>query len=132
MASAPEESRARELLRSVVGERDADAYEELGFLLMEDEDGEFGYLIYPQRPIVSFDARTGEVLSEYCVKFRERGGSREIRLPDADDVLAKWMALRWDPGHVLGIAALDRPGTQLDPEMVRRDLAAVRSWQEAV
>jgi hypothetical protein len=125
MAVAAEERAARELLRSVVGERDAEMYEELGFLLIEGEDGEYGYLVYPQRPVVSFDARTGELLSEYCVKFRDDGTHR---LPDADDVLAKWMALQWDEEHVLGIANLDHLGTQLDPEMVRRDLRAARAW----
>jgi hypothetical protein len=125
MAVAAEERAARELLRSVVGDRGAEMYEELGFLLIEDARGEYGYLIYPQRPIVSFDARTGELLTEYCVRFRDDGTER---LPDADDVLAKWMALQWDEGQVLGIANLDHLGTQLDPEMVRRDLEAARAW----
>ena len=122
---AAEETRARELLRSVVGERDAAVYERLGFLGVENAEGGYGYLIYPQRPIVSYDARSGELLSEYCVRFREE----DARLPDADDVLAKWMALQWDPEQLLRIAALDRPGTQLDPAMVRRDLAALREWR---
>jgi hypothetical protein len=126
MAVAAEERAARELLRSVVGDHDAEMYEDLGFIAVEDEGGEYGYLIYPQRPIVSYDARSGELLSEYCVRFRE-GDTH--RLPDADDVLAKWMALQWDEAHVLGIANLDHIGTQLDPQMVRRDLEAARQWQ---
>jgi hypothetical protein len=120
-----DEQAARELLRSVVGPRDAEMYEALGFIAVQDEGGEYGYLIYPQRPIVSYDARSGELLSEYCVKFRDS----DERLPDADDVLAKWMALQWNEKHVLGIANLDHIGTQLDPEMVRRDLAALSQWQ---
>jgi hypothetical protein len=122
---AAEERAARELLRSVVGERDAAVYETFGFLAIEEAGAEYGYLIYPQRPVVSYDARSGELLSEYCVRFRDRSD----RLPDADDVLAKWMALRNDEAHVLGIANLDPVGTQLDPEMVRRDLEAVREWR---
>jgi len=118
-----EEQTARELLRSVVGDRDAEIYEALGFLAVDG--GEYGYLIYPQRPIVSYDARSGELLSEYCVRFRDRAE----RLPDADDVLAKWMALQWDESELLGIANLDQVGRQLDPEMVRRDLEALRQWQ---
>ena len=121
-----EELTARELLRSVVGERDAEVYEALGFLAVEDDGAEYGYLIYPQRPIVSYDARSGELLSEYCVRFRDRSD----RLPDADDVLAKWMALHWDEAELLAIANLDQLGTQLDPEMVRGDLAALRAWRE--
>ncbi len=121
-----DEQRAKELLRSVVGDRDADLYEQLGFLAVEGADPGYGYLIYPQRPIVSYDTGSGEPLSEYCVKFRE---SDRVRLPDADDVLAKWMALQWDPHHLLAIAALDRPGTQLDPSMIRRDVASLRNWR---
>lgn len=127
MPVAAEERAARELLRSVVGDSRAEMYEELGFLALEDEAAEYGYLVYPQRPIVSYDARTGELLSEYCVRFRDQGTER---LPDADDVLAKWMALRWDEAHILGIANLDHIGTQLDPQMVRRDLEAARQWQK--
>jgi hypothetical protein len=126
MPVTADEQAARELLRSVVGLRDAEMYEALGFIAIEAEGGEYGYLIYPQRPIVSYDARSGELLSEYCVKFRDA----DDRLPDADDVLAKWMALQWDEEHVLGIANLDHVGTQLDPEMVRRDLDTLRQWRK--
>jgi hypothetical protein len=125
MPVTADERAARELLRSVVGPRDAEMYESLGFIAVEADGGEYGYLIYPQRPIVSYDARSGELLSEYCVKFRDS----DDRLPDADDVLAKWMALQWDEGHVLGIANLDHVGTQLDPAMVKRDLQALRQWR---
>ena len=78
-------------------------YERLGFLSVEDEGGEYGYLIYPQRPIVAYDARSGELLTEYCVRFRD-GSDPEAgeRLPDADDVLAKWLALRMDEAHTIG------------------------------
>ena len=91
------EERARELLRSIAGERALEMYERLGFLSVEHEGGEYGYLIYPQRPIVAYDAAAGELLSEYCVRFLD-GSDPEAgeRLPDADDVLAKWMALRVD------------------------------------
>ena len=126
MPLAAEERTARELLRSVVGDRDADLYEALGLIAVEDADGEYGYLIYPQRPIVAYDARSRELLSEYCVRFRDQD---TYELPDADDVLAKWMALHWDEARILGIANLDRIGTQLDPQMVRRDLEAVRRWR---
>ena len=53
--------------------------------------------IYPHKPIVAYLAQTGRLLSEYCVTFpdetRPYGSSR---LPDSDDVLAKWMALTGD------------------------------------
>jgi hypothetical protein len=125
MMATDAEGRARELLRSVAGDEAAEMYGQLGFLHLEDDGGEFGYLIYPHRPIVAYDARSGELLSEYCVRFPTE------QLPDADDVLAKWMALRHDQAQILAIANLDRLGTQLDPAMVRRDLATVRAWETA-
>ena len=88
---ARSEQRARRLLASVAGHDALDMYEELGFIAVDGGDG-YGYLIYPHRPIVAFDASSRELLSEYCVRFPDAGG----RLPDADDVLAKWMALQGD------------------------------------
>jgi hypothetical protein len=124
------EERARELLRSTAGDEALEMYERLGFLSVEAGDGEYGYLIYPHRPIVGYDARNGELLSEYCVRFRD-GSDPEAgeRLPDADDVLAKWLALRMDEGHTLGTANIHPLGRQLDPAMVRRDLESLRQWR---
>jgi hypothetical protein len=126
------EERARELLRSTAGDEALEMYERLGFLAIEHEGGEYGYLIYPQRPIVGYDARSGELLSEYCVRFRD-GSDPEAgeRLPDADDVLAKWLALRMDEVQTLGTANVHPLGRQLDPAMVRRDLAALQNWKAA-
>lgn len=122
------ERRARELLRSTAGEAALEIYERFGLLSVQND--RYGYLIYPQRPIVAFDAETGELLSEYCVRFRD-GSDPEAgeRLPDADDVLAKWMALRADEHELIGTANVHQLGRQLDPAMVRRDLAALRAWQ---
>jgi hypothetical protein len=124
------EERARELLRSTAGEDALEMYERLGFLHFEHSGGEYGYLIYPHRPIVGYDARNGELLSEYCVRFRD-GSDPEAgeRLPDADDVLAKWLALRMDEQQTLRTANVHPLGRQLDPAMVRRDLAALQSWK---
>ncbi|SRR5581483_307416 len=124
------EERARRLLRNAAGQEALEMYERFGFLSVEDAERGYGYLIYPQRPIVGYDARNGELLSEYCVRFRDRS-EREAgeRLPDADDVLAKWMALRADERGLLGTANVHPLGRQLDPEMVRRDLEALRQWQ---
>ena len=131
MPVSADEIRGRALLRSAAGDRAAEMYERLGFVAVEDEGGEYGYLIYPQRPIVAYDACSGEVLSEYCVRFRDRSEGGDERLPDADDVLAKWLALRADEVQVMGLANLDPLGRQLDPTMVRRDVAAMREWVEA-
>jgi hypothetical protein len=122
------EQRARELLRSTAGDAAFEMYERFGLLSVENRD--YGYLIYPQRPLVAYDAATGELLSEYCVRFRD-GSDPEAgeRLPDADDVLAKWMALRADEHELIGTANVHPLGRQLDPAMVRHDLAALRQWQ---
>jgi hypothetical protein len=124
------EERARLLLRSTAGAEAFETYERFGFLSFEDPGGEYGYLIYPQRPIVGYDARSGELLSEYCIRFRDDSDPEAgERLPDADDVLAKWLALRMDERRTLGTANVHPLGRQLDPAMVRRDLEAFRQWQ---
>ena len=122
------EQRARELLRSTAGQGALEMYERFGLLSVRND--RYGYLIYPQRPIVAYDADTGEPLSEFCVRFRD-GSEPEAgeRLPDADDVLAKWMALRADEHELIGTANVHPLGRQLDPEMVRRDLFQVRAFQ---
>src|SRR5262245_54753412 len=93
---APEaERRARPLLRMSAGAAVSSMYEELGFIAVEGEGfADYGYLLYPHRPIVSYDALTGEPLSELCVRFPDGSEPEAGRwLPDGDDLLAKWMAL---------------------------------------
>jgi hypothetical protein len=122
------EDRARTLLGSVAGAEVLASYEELGVVAVHGR-GEYGYLLYPHRPIVAFDSRTSELLSELCVRFPcEQGGEAGERLPDADDVLAKWLALQADERGLISTANLDRPGRQLDPAMVRRDLELLLTW----
>ncbi len=127
------EQRARQLLREVAGEEALAMYSQLGFVATEGgaEDG-YGYLIYPHRPIVAYDAASGELLSEYCVRFPD-GSEPDAGewLPDADDVLAKWMALHGDEHQLIGEANMHLPGRQLDPGMIRRDLANLRAWRSA-
>ncbi len=83
-------------------------YRELGFLRVwgglgarahgaAGAEASYAYLIYPHKPIVAYVPATGELLNEYCVAFPDMSkpyGS--ARLPDSDDVLAKWMALTAD------------------------------------
>jgi hypothetical protein len=129
------ERRARELMRSIVGDADYRMYDALGFLHVRgaaDEDGgsAYGYLIYPHKPIVSYDAKSGELLSEYCVQFPDRTEPvHGARLPDADDVLAKWMALHGDEHRLMEDANMHPPGRQLDPGQVSRDLRRLAAWQ---
>jgi len=128
------EQRARELLRSCVGGREWEMYRDLGLLTVSGTVGEgpaaYAYLIYPHRPIVAYVPATGELLSEYCVAFPDSDrpyGSE--RLPDADDVLAKWLALAADERTLVATANMHLPGRQVDPVLVRRDLARLAAWE---
>jgi hypothetical protein len=122
------EHRARELLRAALAAEDFDAYDRLGFLSVPgrgDPSSGYAYLVYPHRPLIAYETRTGRLLSEYCVRFRDAGG----RLPDADDVLAKWLALQGRERELIATANLNPPGHQLDPDHVRRDLARLAEWR---
>jgi hypothetical protein len=132
------EQRARELLRSCVEPSDWEMYRDLGFLRVWGGLGErehaagasYAYLIYPHRPIVAYVPQTGALLNEYCVAFPDHSrpyGS--ARLPDADDVLAKWMALKADERRLIDEANMHLPGRQVDPERVRRDLLRLSRWE---
>jgi hypothetical protein len=90
----------------------------------------YAYLIYPHKPIVAYVPLTGELLSEYCVAFPdETRPYGSPRLPDSDDVLAKWMALTGDERRLIGEANMHLPGRQVDPERVRKDLARLARWE---
>ena len=129
------ERKARELMESVISADDFAMYEQLGFLrvLGRDRDGRpsgYGYLIYPHRPIVSFDTATNQPLSEYCIQFPDRlETAYGHRLPDADDALAKWMSLHGDERKLIADANMHLPGRQIDPDQVRRDLRRMREWE---
>lgn len=130
------EQRAQALLRSCIDESDWAMYRDLGFLQVWGGLGEraagapYAYLIYPHRPIVAYVPRTGALLSEYCVAFPDHSkpyGS--ARLPDSDDVLAKWMALTADERRLVAEANMHLPGRQIDPGRVRRDLLRLARWE---
>lgn len=114
-------------------------YRELGFIRVwsartdaKSQGLEFAYLIYPHRPIVAYAPQTGRLLAEYCVAFpddtRPYGSSR---LPDSDDVLAKWMALTGDERRLLATANMHLPGRQVDVAQVTRDLWRLSRWEQA-
>jgi hypothetical protein len=126
------EVRARALLRSVVSSEEYAMYAELGFIAVAGGDGGsgYGYLLYPHRPIVAYDTDRGELLNEYCVGFPDRSElALGQRLPDADDVLAKWMSLRAGERELISVANMHVPGRQVDPGQVRRDLIRLREWR---
>ena len=115
-------------------------YRDLGFLRVVgaqrpgasgSEEG-CAYLLYPHRPIVAYAPESRRLVGEYCVTFEDQEkpyGSG--RLPDSDDVLAKWMALTADEGRVISVANMHLPGRQVDYEEVERDLQRLAQWERA-
>ncbi len=137
------EQRARALLRSCVNEEEWAMYRDLGFIRVWGEQSAgpergpasggapYAYLIYPHKPIVAYLPQTRRLLSEYCVTFPDMSkpyGS--ARLPDSDDVLAKWMALTGDERRLMADANMHLPGRQVDPKQVRRDLWRLGQWEQ--
>jgi hypothetical protein len=151
------EQRARELLRSCVNNEEWSMYRDLGFIRVygklvarrpvfqdaisaaeQPEPPEtdavpapqYAYLIYPHKPIVAYVPQTRRLLSEYCVEFPDLTGAiSQSRLPDSDDVLAKWMALTGDERRLIRNANMHLPGRQVDPGRVRRDLWRLAEWE---
>lgn len=146
------EQKARALLRSCVNEEEWEMYRDLGFIRVRGSaTGRFddrhpvaarldarraapqaAYLVYPHRPIVAFEPNTHRLVGEYCVTFEDHSrpyGSS--RLPDADDVLAKWMALRGDEHTVISMANMHLPGRQVPLELLQRDLRRLAQWDRA-
>jgi len=135
------EQRARELLKSCVNEEEWAMYRDLGFLRVwggqSQADGpaelrgvDYAYLVYPHKPILAYLPQTGRLLNEYCVEFPDETrpyGSK--RLPDSDDVLAKWMALKGDERRIIAEANLHLPGRQHDPRQIERDLWRLGRWE---
>jgi hypothetical protein len=135
------EARARALLKSCVGEEEWAMYRDLGFIRVWGAEAErpgvyagtgapYAYLIYPHKPILAYLPQTARLLNEYCVEFPdETRPYGSARLPDSDDVLAKWMALTGDERRLIETANLHLPGRQLDPRHVKRDLWRLRQWE---
>jgi hypothetical protein len=139
------EQRARQLLRSCVNDEEWEMYRDLGLLRVwgalsggPERGGSpatalgapYAYLIYPHKPIVAYMPQTRELLSEYCVTFPdETRPYGSARLPDSDDVLAKWMALTADERRLIETANMHLAGRQVDPSRVRRDLWRLQEWE---
>jgi hypothetical protein len=91
---------------------------------------QYAYLIYPHKPIVAYLPQTGRLLNEYCVEFPdETRPYGSARLPDSDDVLAKWMALNGDERRLITSANMHLPGRQVDPRQVSRDIWRLGRWE---
>ncbi|MBI5106606.1 MAG: hypothetical protein HZB46_16750 [Solirubrobacterales bacterium] len=140
------EQRARQLLRSCVNDEEWEMYRDLGFIrvwgglaagpeqggtLATRSGAPYAYLVYPHKPIVAYLPQTRELLNEYCVAFPdETRPYGSARLPDSDDVLAKWMALTGDERRLIAEANMHLPGRQVDPKAVRRDLWRLTQWEQ--
>jgi hypothetical protein len=130
------EQKARALLESCVNAEDWEMYRELGFLrvqstLVAPDEEPTAYLLYPHRPIVAYLPQTRRFVGEYCISFEDPArpyGSG--RLPDSDDVLAKWMALTGDERRLIAMANMHLPGRQVDPGLVERDLRRLARWDQ--
>jgi hypothetical protein len=131
------ERRARALLRSIVNRDEWEMYRDLGFIrvighnsLDETAAGAYCYLIYPHKPIVAYLPGSNSLMSEYCVEFPDHEERMYgPKLPDSDDVLAKWMMLRSDEEGLIRRANMHLPGRQVDPQQVRRDLWRLAMWE---
>src|SRR3954451_18731864 len=138
------EQRARALLRSCVNQEEWEMYRDLGFVRVwgAQADGpargsgrgtagpRSPSPLSPQKPIVAYLPQTGRLLNEYCVEFPdETRPYGSARLPDSDDVLAKWMALTGDERRLISTANMHPPGRQVDPKQVRRDLWRLQQWE---
>jgi hypothetical protein len=153
------EQRARELLRSCVNAEEWAMYRELGFIRVwgrlggghdragrrargavthgggeigarRSQEAPYAYLIYAHKPIVAYVPTTRTLLNEYCVEFPDLSlAIAQSRLPDSDDVLAKWMALTGDEDRLISNANMHLPGRQIDPARVRRDLWRLSEWE---
>ena len=124
------EQRARELLRSCVNDEEWGMYRDLGFIRVRGSTPGYAYLVYPHKPVVAYMPESGRLLNEYCVEFPDMSGTiAGSRLPDSDDVLAKWMALTGDERRLIRTANMHLPGRQVDPGRVRRDLWRLAQWE---
>jgi hypothetical protein len=134
------EQRARRLLRSCVNAEDWAMYSELGFLRVwgdsdrsagADRGTPYAYLIYPHLPIVAYLPQTGQLLGEHCIAFpNDKLSAGAPRLPDADDVLAKWLLLTASERHAIAGANMHLPGRQIPAARLRRDLARLARWEQ--
>src|SRR6267142_1662415 len=130
-----QEAYERQLLRSCVNEEEWAMYRDLGFVRVwgrlaegpvqggsekTDAGAPYAYLIYPHKPVVAYLPQTRTLLNEYCVTFPdETRPYGSARLPDSDDVLAKWMALTGDERRLIATANMHLLGRQLDPDQVK-------------
>ena len=80
---------------------------------------------------MAYVPQTGALLNEYCVAFPdETRPYGSARLPDADDVLAKWMALTADERRLIADANMHLPGRQVDPSRCARTSPGWRAGSE--
>ena len=106
-------------------------YRDLGLHPRARRDEGYAYLIYPHKPVVAYMPETGRLLNEYCVEFPDMSDAiTGSRLPDSDDVLAKWMALTGDErapdphGEHAPAGPAGRPGPRTPRPVATRAMGA--------
>ena len=116
------ELKARELLRSVVGEQQYAMYRELGFIARlpaAAPDSGYGYLIYPHRPIVAFEQPQRRAAERVLRRLPGPAPSRGRRAAARRRRRARQMDGRCsgDERGLIGDANMHAPGQQLDPAL---------------
>src|SRR3954471_12025107 len=141
------EQRARELLRSCVNDEEWSMYRDLGFVRVwgalaqapkrpgspsyDPRTGApYAYLIYPHKPIVAYLPQTRALPNAYrSASPDETRPYGSARLPDSDDVLAKWMALTGDERRLIATANSPLPARRVAPKQARRALWRLSQWE---
>lgn len=137
------EQQARRMLEASTSAEEWEMYRELGVLRVwggimsgppqggtraTRAGAPYAYLIYPFGPVVSYLPQTRELLGELTLGPRGRGDGPES---EADDVLAKWLALSQEESATVAAADFQLPGHRTDPEQVRRDIWRLSQWEQA-
>ena len=92
----------------------------------------YAYLIYPHKPILAYLPHDRPAAQRVLRRVPGRDAPYgSARLPDSDDVLAKWMALQGDERRLIAEANLHLPGRQVDPKQAQRDLWRLGQWERA-
>ena len=135
------ERRARALLRSIVNREEWEMYRDLGFIRVHRAQTRAtrpatGGLRLPDLSAQA-DRRLPAGVEQPAERVLRRvprpraSASTGPKLPDSDDVLAKWMMIKADEERLIRGANMHLPGRQVDPQQVRRDLWRLAEWERA-
>ena len=136
-SAAPSARRGR-CCESIVNREDWEMYRDLGFIRVAGRmararrPASYCYLIYPHQPIVAYLPEI-EQPAERVLRRVPRPRRRRTtapRLPDSDDVLAKWMMIKADEERLMRGANMHLPGTAgRSATGASRPLDGLREWE---